>query len=146
MASEAYEAANKLAQKAYRAAINKGEYPYLQSLDEFLPYEQTAGERYIGVVEIPLDMVAGTKTGGRQNSFANNFMPLLDADSEFAHKWEDLHRAQMTEGIRDPIKVYEYMHRFYVLEGNKRVSVLKSLNAVKISAKVTRIIPKKTDD
>lgn len=146
MASEAYEAANKLAQKAYRAAINKGEYPYLQSLDEFLPYEQTAGERYIGVVEIPLDMVAGTKTGGRQNSFANNFMPLLDEDSEFAHKWVDLHRAQMTEGIRDPIKVYEYMHRFYVLEGNKRVSVLKSLNAVKISAKVTRIIPKKTDD
>ena len=32
------------------------------------------------------------------------------------------------------------------MEGNKRVSVLKSLNAAKISAKVTRIIPKKTDD
>ncbi len=38
------------------------------------------------------------------------------------------------------------MHRFYVLEGNKRVSVLKNLNAVKISAKVTRIVPKRTDN
>jgi len=52
----------------------------------------------------------------------------------------------MDEGIHDPIVAYEYMHRFYVMEGNKRVSVLKNLRAVKIHAKVTRIIPKKTDE
>ena len=73
-------------------------------------------------------------------------MPLLGSETEFAYKWSDLHAAQLAEGIRDPIVAYEYMHRFYVMEGNKRVSVLKSLNAAKISAKVTRIIPKKTDD
>lgn len=146
MSIEAYQAANKSAQKAYRSALNKGEYPYLSSLDDFLPYEKTAGEKYIGLVEIPLDLVVGTKTAGRQNSFANNFMPLLGDETEFAYKWSGLYDAQLDEGIRDPIVVYEYMHRFYVLEGNKRVSVLKSLNAVKISAKVTRIIPKKTDD
>lgn len=145
MSLEAYLAANKLAQKAYRTAVNNGEYPYLPALDDFLPYEQTAGEKYIGVIEIPLDLVVGTKTAGRQNSFANNFMPLLGDETEFAHKWAHLHDAQMEEGIRDPIVVYEYMHRFYVMEGNKRVSVLKSLKAVKISAKVTRVVPKKTD-
>ena len=146
MAYEAYEAANKQAQKAYRAAMNRGDYPYLPALDDFLPYEKTAGEKYIGLVEIPLDLVVGTKTAGRQNSFANNFMPLLGGETEFAYKWSDLHEAQLQEGIRDPIVAYEYMHRFYVMEGNKRVSVLKSLKAAKISAKVTRIIPKKTDD
>lgn len=146
MSIEAYQAANKLAQKAYRTAMNNGEYPYLRSLDDFLPYEQTAGEKYIGVIEIPLDLVVGTKTAGRQNSFANNFMPLLGDETEFAYKWSNLHDAQLEEGIRDPIVAYEYMHRFYVMEGNKRVSVLKSLKAVKISAKVTRIVPKKTDD
>lgn len=146
MSIEAYQAANKLAQKAYRLAMNKGEYPYLSALDDFLPYERIAGEKYIGVIEIPLDLVAGTKTAGRQNSFANNFMPLLDENTEFAYKWSDLYDSQMSEGIRDPIVAYEYMHRFYVMEGNKRVSVLKSLHAVKISAKVTRIIPKKTDE
>lgn len=146
MSVEAYQAANKSAQKAYRAALNKGEYPYLSSLDDFLPYEKTAGEKYIGLVEIPLDLVVGTKTAGRQNSFASNFMPLLGEETEFAYKWSGLYDAQLQEGIRDPIVAYEYMHRFYVMEGNKRVSVLKSLNAVKISAKVTRIIPKKTED
>ncbi len=146
MAMEAYQAANKLAQKAYRSAVNHGEYPYLQSLDDFLPYEKTAGEQYIGVIEIPLHLVVGTKTAGRQNSFANNFMPLLGEESEFARKWADLYESQLEEGVRDPIVAYEYMHRFYVLEGNKRVSVLKSLKAVKISAKVTRILPKKTDE
>ncbi|MCI8890636.1 MAG: BMP family ABC transporter substrate-binding protein [Eubacterium sp.] len=146
MSMEAYQAANKQAQKAYRAAMNKGEYPYLSALDDFLPYECTAGEKYIGVIEIPLHLVAGTKTAGRRNSFANNFMPLLSDETEFALKWSGLYDSQLDEGIRDPIVVYEYMHRFYVMEGNKRVSVLKSLQAVKISAKVTRIIPKKTDD
>ncbi|MCI9125032.1 MAG: BMP family ABC transporter substrate-binding protein [Eubacterium sp.] len=146
MSMEAYEAANKLAHKAYRAAMNRGEYPYLKALDDFLPYEKTAGERYIGIVEIPLYFIVGTKTAGRQNSFAKNFMPLLNPDTEFAYKWANLQDAQLEEGIRDPIVVYEYMHRFYVMEGNKRVSVLKSLNAVTISAKVTRIIPKKTDE
>lgn len=146
MSMEVYQAANKLAQKAYRSAMNKGEYPYLSSLDDFLPYEKTAGEKYIGLVEIPLDLVVGTKTAGRKNSFANNFMPLLNEETEFAFKWTDLYESQLEEGIRDPIVAYEYMHRFYVMEGNKRVSVLKSLNAAKISAKVTRIIPKKTDD
>ncbi|MDE7312274.1 MAG: BMP family ABC transporter substrate-binding protein [Eubacterium sp.] len=146
MSLEAYQAANKRAEKAYRSAMNKGEYPYLSALDDFLPYERIAGEKYIGVVEIPLDLVAGTKTAGRQNSFAHNFMPLLSEETEFAYKWAGLYDSQLEEGIRDPIVAYEYMHRFYVMEGNKRVSVLKSLNAVKISAKVTRIIPKKTDD
>lgn len=146
MSMEAYQAANKQAQKAYRAAMNKGEYPYLSALDDFLPYERTAGEKYIGVIEIPLNLVAGTKTAGRRNSFAHNFMPLLSDETEFALKWSGLYDSQLEEGIRDPIVAYEYMHRFYVMEGNKRVSVLKSLQAVKISAKVTRIIPKKTDD
>ena len=132
MSIEAYQAANKLAQKAYRTAMNKGDYPYLSALDDFLPYERTAGEKYIGVIEIPLYLVAGTKTAGRQNSFANNFMPLLDVETEFAYKWSGLYDSQLAEGIRDPIVAYEYMHRFYVMEGNKRVSVLKSLNAVKI--------------
>ena len=146
MSMEAYEAANKQAQKAFRAALNKGEYPYLSALDDFLPYERTAGEKYIGLIEIPLNLVAGTKTAGRQNSFASNFMPLLSQETEFAFKWADLYEAQLDEGIRDPIVAYEYMHRFYIMEGNKRVSVLKSLKAVKISAKVTRIIPKKTEE
>lgn len=37
------------------------------------------------------------------------------------------------------------MNRFYVVEGNKRVSVLKYFDAVSIAAHVTRIVPRRTD-
>lgn len=54
-----------------------------------------------------------------------------------------LSTAQQEEGITDPIIAYEYMNKFYVLEGNKRVSVLKYYDAVSVMGQVTRILPKK---
>lgn len=86
-------------------------------------------------------MVVGTVTKGRQSAFSCNFMPLLPFGTEFARKWSNLYDIQVTEGYRDPIIVTEFMHRFYVQEGNKRVSVLKFLDAPTVSAKVTRLYP-----
>lgn len=68
-------------------------------------------------------------------------MPLLPFNTEFARKWSNLYDIQVTEGYRDPIIVTEFMHRFYVQEGNKRVSVLKFLDAPTVSARVTRLYP-----
>lgn len=70
-------------------------------------------------------------------------MPLLDWGTEFSAKWASLSDAQINEGIRDSIKVYEYMNKFYVLEGNKRVSVLKYFDAVTVNAVVYRKVPKR---
>ena len=54
----------------------------------------------------------------------------MPEDTEFAAKWAGLCAAHLSdEGIRDPIKCYEYLGNFYVQEGNKRVSVLKSYEA-----------------
>ena len=47
--------------------------------------------------------------------------------------------------IQNPILAYEFMNRFYVQEGNKRVSVLKYYGAVKIAGTVTRLIPARND-
>ncbi|MBR4026992.1 MAG: BMP family ABC transporter substrate-binding protein, partial [Lachnospiraceae bacterium] len=88
----------------------------------------------------------GTSTKGRTYAFAANFMPILETGTEFSYKWANLADAQVDEGIRDPIIAYEYMNRFYVVEGNKRASVLKYYNAVSISAIVTRKIPKYSED
>ena len=103
-------------------------------------------EQNMGLMQIPLDFVVGTATKGRTYSFAANFMPILDADTEFACKWIALSDAQVNEGIRDPIVAYEYMNRYYVVEGNKRVSVLKYFKADSIVANVTRKIPKYSED
>ena len=73
-------------------------------------------------------------------------MPILEKNTEFATKWALLSSHQENEGIRDPIKAYEYMNRFYVEEGNKRVSVLKYYGAVSIPGTVIRLIPPKTHE
>ena len=66
-------------------------------------------------------------------------MPILRENTEFAYKWATLSQSHINEGIRDPIKAYEYMNKFYVEEGNKRVSVLKYFDAVSVPGYVTRI-------
>ncbi len=141
-----YVKARKQGEKSYNDAIREGRYPYLLSLDGFLSNDDIAGEVPIGRAEIPLSLIAGTRTAGRENSFAPNFMPLLGEHTEFARKWQNLFEIQSEEGFRDPVLVFEYMHKFYVQEGNKRVSVLKYLNGVQVPAEITRILPKKTED
>ena len=145
MNPEIYEKVYKLALKDFRYKTSKGMYPYLQVLDDILSYTNVSSEVNLGLIDIPLNQVVGTKTAGRTNAFASNFMPLLPKDSEFAAKWSRLYDAHLEEGIRDPVVVYEYMNRFYVMEGNKRVSVLKSCDAVTVPAHVTRVIPEPDD-
>lgn len=146
MAYEEYLKAQKAGQKAYRKSIAKGQYPYLPVLDDIISLWDTECEINLGVEDIRLYQVVGTSTAGRTTAFASNFMPLLDYGSEFASKWSTLQDAQIEEGIHDAIKVYEYLNKYYVIEGNKRVSVLKYLDAPTVTAEVIRKVPKKSDD
>lgn len=144
MSYEEYSNALKSGQKAYRAHLQKGDYPYLPVLDEILSYTKVEYEVNLGLCEIPMELIVGTKTRGRTNAFASNFMPLLAQGTEFSNKWIQLCTSLQEEGLRDPVKVYEFMNRFYVLEGNKRVSVLKYLDAYSIPCSVIRVVPRRT--
>ena len=142
-----YAAALKAGQKCYREALLKGEYPYPQVLDEILDEYLAAGRVELGLIDVPMDRIVGTKSRGRRNAFAADFMPLLPMESEFGAKWVALCDANLgAEGIRDPIRCFEYLGRFYVQEGNKRVSVLKSFGAPTIAGQVTRIVPVWSED
>lgn len=138
-----YKEALKLGQKEAKAAAARGESAALPSLDELLADKRTVGEIDLGVIHIPADHIVGTKTRGRGSAFAPNFMPVMEEGSEFADKWEHLCQAHLEEGIRDAVKAYEYLNRFYIEEGNKRVSVLKYFDAIEISAHVIRILPER---
>ena len=141
MPEEYYRDAKKKAQKEFRACVMRGEHPYLPRLDEILPPEQLVHGIDLGIVQVPTELIVGSKTCGRTRAFARNFMPLLDEHTEFAQKWQRLCEAHLEEGIRDSITTFEYLNRFYVEEGNKRASVLKYFNAASIPARVTRILP-----
>ena len=142
---EDYKSALRAGQRAYRACVARGQSPYLAVLDDILVNVNIVAQEPLGLVEIPAESIVGTKTSGRHTAFAPNFMPLLEPDTEFAAKWSNLCEAHLEEGIRVPIIAYEFLNKFYVLEGNKRVSVLKYYEAVKIAGTVTRLIPERND-
>ena len=145
MNMDEYLEARKLGERSYRETLGKGGYPYLPALQELLSHVTIVSELNLGTMEIPADLIAGTYTAGRRSAFAPNFMPLLSRYSEFAGKWQRVCEYHLTKGIHDPIQAYEYMNRFYVMEGNKRVSVLKYYNAASVPGNVIRLIPERSD-
>ena len=72
-----YQNAKKIGDKYKASALLKGKEPYLPSLETEIEDISTYKEIHVGIAEIPLDMIVGTRTTGRQNSFAGNFMPLI---------------------------------------------------------------------
>lgn len=142
---EEYEQARKIGARQYNKSVSNGFSGYLPSLEELLKNIDIASEYNIGIIEIPLRKIVGTYSNLRSLSFSNDFMPLIDSNTEFQAKWSNLAEAHLTDGIRDPIKVYEYLNYYYVIEGNKRVSVLKYFGAYSIYANVIRLIPKRNE-
>lgn len=138
-----YTEAVKMGKRYHRKRLFRAPRPQMQSLDTLLDPAAIAGKQDLGVIEIPLERVAGTKEAGRCAAFAGNFMPLLHPSTEFANKWISVCETLFREnGELEPIECCEYMGKFFVSEGNKRVSVLKSLGLETIRAHVVRLVPR----
>ena len=145
-AARKYDERLKAGRKILSDKTAAGENGYLPTLTEKLKGKRTDGELAIGIREILLKKIIGTYAAGRSAAFAAGFLPILPPNSEFGSKWRALYASHMKEGIREHIKVYEYLGYYYVVEGNKRVSVLNAVGAYSIHADVTRIIPHRSDD
>ena len=137
-----YDYAYKQARKQFiKDKLNKRT-PYLESLDEIVDtYEVST--IHLGIIDVPASLIVGTKTSLRKISFASNFMPLMNAGSEFSSKWIKVCSYHLSDqGINEPCVAYEYLGKFYIEEGNKRASVLKSFGAIYIPCDVIRVLPK----
>ncbi len=141
-----YKKALRLGKRTYWECLRKKLDPYPAVLEERCPSLSTASRVDLGLREIPVELIGGTKTHGRSNSLARDFMPLLDAGTEFSTKWMALYDQLMEEGLRDPIDLLEYLGDLYVVEGNKRVSVMRYNGAVAIPAHVIRVVVPGTAD
>ncbi len=141
-----YEQAYRSGKSAWSSQMFRGESGYLKALNNIVQTPDVASEVSLGIIDIPIDKIIGTYTHSRSISFAQNFMPLMQPNSEFASKWTSLYAHHIQDGITDPIKVYEYLNRFYVIEGNKRVSVLKFVGGTTIRGTVIRLVPKKDSE
>ena len=145
MADLSYQQARKIGLKEVKARSARHENPYLTALEDILPHLAGMNEEELGITRVDIDQIAGTCGAARQDAFSASFFPLLEEGSEFATKWSALAASHLREGIRDPIVAVEYLNRFYVVEGHKRVSVLRYFGAATVRCEVRRILPEKTD-
>ena len=145
-ALEEYQQAVKAGLREQRALVSAGKDPFPAVLDQILGDFSDTTTKDMGIVDIPAERIVGVKSAGRITAFTASFKPLLEIDSEFANKWISLCEAHLTEGIQEPILVYEYLGNFYVQEGNKRVSVLRHFGAPRLTATVRRIMPLPSDE
>ena len=146
-AMEHYAKATRLASKEVKERTAAGKSAYPQVLDDIVPSFESDIYQDVGLVEIPAERIIGTKSAGRITAFSASFLPLLNIDTEFATKWLNLCDAHLSDvGIREPILCYEYLGNFYIQEGNKRVSVLRSFDAPRIPGHVRRVLPPLSED
>ena len=141
-----YSRARREGLRIYQNAIQNNADPYLPVLEERVPALSSLSRLSLGIMAIPLDRVIGSVSRGRSYAFADGFWPILEGGSEFASKWERLCESVEAQGVNQPITVLEYMGYYYVIEGNKRASVMKFLDARDIEADVTRVYPPKSDE
>jgi basic membrane lipoprotein Med (substrate-binding protein (PBP1-ABC) superfamily) len=132
--------------RIYTAAIQANADPYLPVLEKKVPDLSQLTRLSLGVITVPLDRVIGSVSQGRSFAFTENFLPILDGGSEFAAKWDRLYESVEAEGVNQPVTALEYLGYYYVIEGNKRVSVMKAMDARDIEADVTRVYPPRSED
>ena len=143
MDSRSYIKARKEGLRAYTQAVQENKDPYLPTLEDRVPNLNQLERVDLGVITIPLEDAVGTVSQGRSYAFANNYMPILEAETEFASKWCKLYESVEEIGVSQAVQVLEYLGKYYMKEGNKRVSVMKSMGADYIEAEVIRVMPVK---
>ena len=137
-----YGKALRQGQREFGARTARGKRGTLAALDELTSQARIVAYMKQPQREVSMSRVVGTFTSARANSFAANFMPLHPENSEFASKWINLYSIHIIEGLRDAIQVYEYLWNYYVIEGNKRTSILKYFGSPTVRADITRVVPR----
>ena len=92
MLTNYYADALKQGQKEFRRCTAEGIHPYPTALESILPEGERISGTDMGVIQIPMEHVAGTRTTARALSFSRSMLPLIPAGSEFADKWQERRR------------------------------------------------------
>ena len=90
----------------------------------------------LGIKTIPIDKIVGSL--GRYQDFTENFLP---AKTRVSAKYESVKDLLLAGKILPPIKVYQILDHYFVIDGHHRVTVAKKeLNAKDIDAEVISIL------
>lgn len=142
-----YSQVHSLAKRSVRNAEKKSEETYPRELKYDMDKTKIEDTIELGTIKIPVSQIIGTAAFDEKDLYSPEFMPVSSANSPFADQWCQLYMDYLTDkGWDSPIRCIEYLGRFYVQDGKKRVSVLKAHGAYTTEAIVTRIVPAASED
>lgn len=135
--------ADRAFRQARRAAVREelqarllGRSAQLLSYDAVVRTIKTQTPKPVGACDVHLDAIVGSV--GRYADFTRGFHPRHDSERT---RWTRVH-SLMTDasaGGIPPIEVYKVGDAYFVLDGNHRVSVARTLGAILIRARVTDV-------
>lgn len=142
-----YSAAQNQAKRTVRKGAARGADTNLPMLKSVLNQDKVAGEVDLGVVNIPVKQIVGIVSDSDRDLYTADFLPIPSVRSEYAQKWTQIYLEHLSDaGLSEPIRCYEYLGAFYVIDGKKRVSVLKAHGEMMVKANVIRILPVQSED
>lgn len=142
-----YAQVQAAAKRSVHVAEKSGVAAYPNELKEDMQDIKVEHIVELGTVEIPVDSIVGTVGCNEMGLYSPEFMPAAAADSPFAVQWCQLYMDYLSDaGWYAPIRCVEFLGRFYVQDGKKRVSVLKAHGAYTTEAIVTRLLPEETGE
>lgn len=139
--SAAYEEAKRDFRRArQRGALENVLAQITGKSSQLLPYGHVSEQLQVGeatprgLKKIPLDAIVGSV--GRYGDFTRNFLPIRSTGQE---RWARVRAAFDSVEQMPPIVVYRLGDSYFVLDGNHRVSVARTLGATHIPAYVTDV-------
>lgn len=133
-------------QQEFQAAVGKARMQALLSrfqrrpnsliaLADLVTSLPAASRRSLGLQTIPLAQICGSE--GRSQDFDRNFLPLA---AHLKPRWSSI-AAAMRDGVKlPPIRVFKIGERYFVIDGNHRVSVARFRGHDEIAAYVIELV------
>ena len=137
-----YNYAHKCARKQMKKNREYGGEMHPKEIDAILKENADVERIDLGVMDIPVNQIIGVADCEGKERYAAGFLPVCPATSGYAEHWRELYiNYKQDKGFLSRLYCYEYLGKFYIVDGKKRVSILKSLDVPVTSAYVTRIVP-----
>ncbi len=114
----------------------RGECSRLLSFDEVRRAHRALNQLCLGRRVVETSTIVGSV--GRHQDFDRSFMPVKES---LKGKWERVDRAFHSGEELPPVRLYKFGNRYFVEDGNHRVSVARYQGVEMIDAEVTEILP-----
>ena len=144
---EAYQQASAVA-RANQAKAKKLGLPLVPvELNIAMDQTQIGNRVDLGILDIPTNLIAGVaEQDDHSMVLTKEFLPLSLSNSAFAEEWrESYYQAVYGCAENGLVSCYEYLGKFYVMNGVMEVSVAKFCKKDTLRAHVIRLMPVKAD-